>query len=108
VDDHVETLRVAHELGVMIATGTDVFGDEPVAPIADEAAALVDLGLSPAEALQAATAGGAAALGRPGAGLLAEGGIADLVVVPGRPEVDPDSLRRPLVVLRAGRVQVGP
>jgi imidazolonepropionase-like amidohydrolase len=108
VDDHVETLRVAHELGVMIATGTDVFGDEPVAPIADEVAALVDLGLSPAEALQAATAGGGAALGRPGAGLLAEGGIADLVVVPGRPEVDPDSLRRPLVVLRAGRVQVGP
>ena len=107
VDDHVLTVRTAIELGVTIAVGTDVFGPEPVCPIADEMAALVQLGLTPAHALAAATAGGAAAIGDEGTGVLRAGGAADLVVFTGRPDLRTDDVRSPRLVLRAGTLVAG-
>jgi imidazolonepropionase-like amidohydrolase len=103
VDDHVDTIRIAVELGVTVAVGTDVFGSEPVCPIADEMAALVDLGLTPAQALVAATAGGAAAIGSGDRGVIREGNSADLAVFAGRPDLRTDDARAPRLVLLAGR-----
>ena len=47
-----------------------------------------EAGLRPLEAIAAATAGGAAALGRADLGTLSPGACADLVVVNGRPDED--------------------
>jgi cytosine/adenosine deaminase-related metal-dependent hydrolase len=52
-------------------------------------------GLGPRAALRAATAGGAAALGRSDIGRLAVGAAADLIVVDGDPLADPRVLIRP-------------
>ncbi len=54
-----------------------------------------EAGLSPMDALRAATIGGSAALGRPELGQITVGGPADLVVVDGRPDEDLDLLLRP-------------
>ncbi len=78
------TLRT---LGVPIALGTDSPASNPdLSVLAELQAAVAFEGLSPLEALHAATAGGAAALGRPHAGQLRAGAPADLVMLdPGRP-----------------------
>jgi imidazolonepropionase-like amidohydrolase len=62
-------------------------------------------GLGPLAALRAATAGGAAALGRNDVGRLAPGALADLIVLDGDPLADPRVLVRPSrirLVLREG------
>ena len=62
-------------------------------------------GLGPLAALRAATAGGAAALGRSELGRLTPGAAADLLVVDGDPLADPRVLLRPSrmhLVLRNG------
>jgi imidazolonepropionase-like amidohydrolase len=56
--------------------------------------ALVDAGLEPYDALRAATVGGGLLLGEPTAGVLAEGGPADIVFVHGDPTTDPTALWR--------------
>jgi imidazolonepropionase-like amidohydrolase len=75
--------------------------------IAAEVAAFVDLGLSPAEALRAATVTAAEMLRREGAiGVIEAGFEADLVVVEGNPLEDPRALQDPLLVVSNGRVVV--
>ena len=102
------TVRRAHELGVKLVTGADTtYGPSSLTRIAAEVAAFVDLGLSPAEALRAATLTAAELLRRESAiGVIEAGFEADLVVVEGNPLQDVRALQDPLLVVSNGRVVV--
>ena len=90
-----ESVRLAHAAGVLIAAGTDFGGGSLRAnQLAWEVETLVAAGLEPYDALAAATVNGGRLLGEPGAGVLAEGGPADFLLVHGDPLSDPRSLWR--------------
>jgi imidazolonepropionase-like amidohydrolase len=92
LDEAQRTVVRAREAGVMIALGYD---SGPPGSSAGELLRLVDAGLTTAEALRAATLGGAAALGRDDLGRVEVGARADLVAVEGRPDEEPALLTRP-------------
>ena len=100
------TVQRAHRMGVRIATGGDTsYGPESLSRISGEAAAFVQLGMSPLEAIRAATSVGAALLGigdRTGA--LKPGYEADLILVETNPLQDIRALADVLVVISNGRV----
>jgi imidazolonepropionase-like amidohydrolase len=85
------TLTAAHQAGVKIALGHDW---NPFFDSARELVRMVDRGLPGMDALVAATATGAAALGLDELGTVQPGKLADLVVVDGDPLADPGVLRR--------------
>jgi len=91
--DHAQrTLDAARSAGVTIALGSDGVTPDGAAR---ELARLVEHGLSPLEALAAATCGGATALGiESEVGSLRPGRVADLVAVDGDPGADPGLLGR--------------
>jgi imidazolonepropionase-like amidohydrolase len=101
-----ETVQRAHRMGVKIATGADTqYGPESVSRISGEVASLVELGLSPVEALRAATTVAADLLGLAGkTGAIQTGLEADLIVVERNPLQDPRALADVLVVISNGRV----
>lgn len=102
VADHEIAIPAARDAGVLIVTGTDsVIG--PIGTIADELESLTVIGLTPAEALVAATANGAVLLQLPDRGRIAVGLRADLLVVPGRPDQDITVMRAPTLVMRGGQ-----
>lgn len=99
-------LQRLHEGGITIGAGSDV----PAAPFMPpggalhlELEALVSAGLSPAEALQAATWNNALLLGRRDLGRLVPGAVADIVVVDGDPTAEISATRRIRAVWQAGR-----
>jgi imidazolonepropionase-like amidohydrolase len=71
---------------------------------ARELVALIDNGMSPLDALRAATLDAAALLGSSRVGEIAVGRAGDFVVVEGDPLRDVRVLQRPVLVLRGGRV----
>lgn len=85
LDEAYRTVETARGAGVTIAVGYD---SGPPGASAQEILRLSEAGLGPLEAIAAATAGGAAALGRADLGTLSPGAWADLVVVNGRPDED--------------------
>jgi imidazolonepropionase-like amidohydrolase len=85
LDEAYRTVEKARGAGVTIAVGYD---SGPPGASAQEILRLSEAGLGPLEAIAAATAGGAAALGRADLGTLSPGAWADLVVVNGRPDED--------------------
>lgn len=90
-----ESLRLAHAAGVNIAAGTDFGGGSTRAnQIAWEVEAMVEAGLPPHDALAAVTWRGGELLGEPDAGVIREGGPADIVLVHGDPLSDPSALWR--------------
>ena len=102
LDEAYLTLEAAQAAGVTLAMGFDSGppGSEPW-----ELIRMAEGGLGPRAALRAATAGGAAALGRSDIGRLAPGAAADLLVIDGDPLADPRVLVRPSrmhLVLRNG------
>jgi imidazolonepropionase-like amidohydrolase len=101
-----KVIRKAHELGVPIATGADSYYDaQTINRISLEAWHLVRLGLSPFEALQAATVKSAELLmladrtGRIDAGF-----EADMILVPSNPLEDISALQDVLLVMSNGQV----
>jgi imidazolonepropionase-like amidohydrolase len=102
------TIRAAHRLGVPIVTGADVsYGPGSVTRVAHEVAALARLGLSPLEALQAATVTAAALFGLADRTGAVEPGLeADLLVVEENPLDNPVVLQDPLLVMSNGHVVV--
>ena len=91
----VASVAAAHRAGVAIATGTDFGGGSTRAnQLAWEVEQLVEAGLAPWEALGAATWRGGELLGETDAGVLREGGPADLALVHGDPLSDPAALWR--------------
>jgi imidazolonepropionase-like amidohydrolase len=103
-----ERQRRAVALGVPVALGTDA----TVIPYglgAREAAALADLGMTPLQALQAATVRAAALLGwSERVGSLQPGHFADLLAVEGDPLADLAALERVVLVVKAGAVVRAP
>lgn len=93
--------------GVRIAAGTDAA--VPYLPlggptIAAELALMVELGMSPAAAIQSATAAAADMLGYgTSLGRIQGGALADLVVVDGDPLADMTTIARPWLVVSRGR-----
>jgi imidazolonepropionase-like amidohydrolase len=104
------TLRAAiaraHKAGVKIVAGSDTgYGPSSVARLSIEVANLVDAGLSPLAALQAATLVNAQMLRREKAlGQVASGFEADLLVVERNPLDHPATLQDPLLVISNGRI----
>ncbi|MFK8213756.1 metal-dependent hydrolase family protein [Haloferax volcanii] len=94
----------ALDAGVNIAMGTDAgtpFNDHGENALR-EMELLVEYGLSPAEALEAATVGGADLLGLDDVGKVAEGYVADLVVLDADPSEDAGAWRTVRQVYREG------
>jgi imidazolonepropionase-like amidohydrolase len=89
------SVRLAHEAGVAIATGSDFGGGSLRAnQLAWEVTSLVAAGIEPADALAAATWHGGELIGEAEAGRIREGGPADFFLVHGDPLSDPDALWR--------------
>jgi imidazolonepropionase-like amidohydrolase len=101
-----ETVQRAHRMGVKIATGADTqYGPESLSRISGEVASLVELGLTPVEALRSATTVAADLLGLGGkTGAIQTGLEADLIVVERNPLQDAKALADVLVVISNGRV----
>lgn len=107
----VDNLRRLHAAGVNIVIGTDsgIPGLLPGTSTHLELQLHVEAGLSPPEVLRAATTAAARMIGAPGEfGGLAPGMSADLLLLAGDPREDIQALRRPVTVLRAGRVHQPP
>lgn len=99
-------LRRLHAAGAIVAAGSDAgnIGTLHGPGLHRELALLVAAGLSPLEALRAATIGGAAAVGRSDRRRIAPGQAADLLVVDADPLVDIGNLTRIHRVVKNGRV----
>jgi imidazolonepropionase-like amidohydrolase len=94
-DRHAAAVALAHQRGVTIAMGTDIAFTGPKVPDSwgrngRELPLLVEAGLTPLEAIEAATANGPRTLGpqAPRSGLLAEGYDADLIALDADPLAD--------------------
>lgn len=101
-----ETVARAHKQGVLIVAGSDTgYGPASVARVAKEVADLIDAGLSPLAALQAATVTAAALLRLDQQiGAVEPGFEADLIVVERNPLEYPVTLQDALLVVSNGRV----
>ena len=89
------SVAVARRAGVAVSTGTDFGGGSTRAnQLAWEVEHLVEAGFEPWDALGCATWRGGELLGEPDAGVIREGGPADLVLVHGDPLSDPRALWR--------------
>ncbi len=87
-----DATRAAHEAGVAIVAGTDSNGGVSVAP---EMEALVRCGLSPLDAIQAATLNAARAIGIEAThGSIEVGKAADLAIIADDPAVDIGNVRK--------------
>ena len=100
------TIRRAHQLGVKIVTGADAdYGPQSITRVSHEVTRLAGLGLSPLEALQAATINAAELLGLADrTGRIAPGLEADLIAVEENPLENPVTLQDVLLVVSNGRV----
>ena len=96
-------LHKAIERGVKIACGTDA----PAIPHGENAKelwAMVDRGMTPMQALRAATVMSAELIDVDDRGRLAEGLLADIVAVPGDPSIDITMTQDVRFVMKGGRV----
>jgi imidazolonepropionase-like amidohydrolase len=88
---------------VRMLAGTDVL-ERRGERLLHELDLLVSVGMTPMEALAAATVNPAAALGRDGPGRIAEGAPASLLIVDADPLADLGNLRKLSTVVLRGRV----
>ena len=99
-------LRKAIDAGVKIACGTDA----PAIPHGENAKelwAMVDRGMTPMQALRAATVMSAELIGVDDRGRLAAGLLADIIAVPGDPSKDIKVTQDVRFVMKGGRVYKG-
>jgi len=102
--DLVRSLALAHKLGVTLVFGTDG-GVLPHGRNAEEFLALAQAGVSPLEAIRAATINAARAFALADSlGYLARGMAADIIAVEGNPQENLSALQRPTFVMLRGRV----
>jgi imidazolonepropionase-like amidohydrolase len=102
---HGPSFQKAMKAGVKIVFGTDVGGFPWTDPIAQEFKRMAEFGMSPADAIRAATVSPAEMLGMAGElGVIAPGAYADVIAVPGDPLADLGELGRVSFVMKDGRV----
>lgn len=89
-ESHANAVALAHESGVKIAMGTDIWITGLWGRNGEELPLLVDCGMTPLQAIETATANGPDTLGpqAPNAGQLIEGMDADVICVSGDPSTD--------------------
>jgi len=104
-DEKIPRLQSAIARGVQVGVGTDSGSNYPADGYVRELELLVDLGMSPTDALKAATAGNAAILGLSAeTGSIAAGLSADLVLLRTDPTADISACRDIRMVVAAGAV----
>ena len=102
---HEVSFRKALKAGAKIVFGTDMGGIPWTEPIAQEFPRMVELGMSPMEAIQSATSRAAEMLDATGQiGVIAPGAYADIVAVPGDPLADIKQLGSVQFVMKDGKV----
>lgn len=102
-----QTFRAAHAAGVKMLFGTDA-GVYPHGQNARQFAKMVEWGMTPMEAIRAATRNAAEALGRTSdVGAIAAGRYADLIAVDGDPLSDVHVLENVAVVIKGGQIVKG-
>ncbi|MGH8946948.1 MAG: metal-dependent hydrolase family protein [Acidimicrobiia bacterium] len=96
-ENHANAISIAISNGVAIAMGTDIWSSGLWGKNAEELGYLVDCGMTPMQAIEAATANGPGTLGpqAPESGLLQEDFDADLICVTGDPTADVSVLADP-------------
>ena len=97
-----EGLVRAWKAGVRMAAGTDA--DNPRASISKECELFTEIGMTPIDALRAATSIAAQVLHRPELGSIAVGQVGDLVEVTGRPLDHITELSTVRTVVQSGRI----
>jgi imidazolonepropionase-like amidohydrolase len=102
------SFKAALAAGVVIINGSDV-GVFPHGDNARELELMVEYGMTPARALQAATSASARALHlESDVGRLRSGLLADLIAVDGDPTSDIATLRRVVLVMKGGKIHRAP
>jgi imidazolonepropionase-like amidohydrolase len=102
---HGPTFTKAYKAGVKIAFGTDAGSFYWSDPIAREFEYMVEFGMKPMEAIQAATTRAAELLGMQGKiGVIAPGAFADIVAVESDPTQDVKVLQKIKFVMKDGKV----
>ena len=105
VSAHEESFRKAMKAGVKIVFGTDMGGIPWSESIAQEFPRMVDLGMSPMDAIKSATSRAAELLEMEGQiGVIAPGAYADIVAVPADPLKDVKQLENVNFVMKDGKV----
>jgi imidazolonepropionase-like amidohydrolase len=103
-----QTFQAAVKAGVKMVFGTDG-GVYPNGFNARQFVTMVKWGMTPLQAIQAATVNAAEALGRPGdVGAIAVGRYGDLIAVAGNPLDDVAKLQSVAFVMKGGQVVKGP
>ncbi len=106
----LNSVKLAHAAGIPMAAGGDLGNRYPHGTNARELEFLVRAGLSPLEALRAATSVAALAIKRPAVGMLEAGRHADVLIFDGDPIADIASLQdhaKIVAVLRGGELAAG-
>jgi len=102
---HIPSFQKAMKAGVKIAFGTDVGGFPWTDPIAQEFVSMTSLGMSPMDAIRAATSSAADMLDMTGdLGVIAQGAYADVVAVQGDPIANIAVLKNVSFVMKDGSV----
>ena len=100
-----QNIAIARELGVKIANGFDPASTEAHGKNADEIVTATELGLTPLEAIRAATINAADLMGwQDRVGAIEPGKFADLIAVDGNPLVDISVLQNVKFVMKGGAV----
>jgi imidazolonepropionase-like amidohydrolase len=104
---HGPSFQKAMKAGVKIAFGTDVGGFSWDEPIAQEFARMTEFGMSPMDAIRAATSRAADLLDMTGdLGVIAPGAYADIIAVGSDPLHDVGALKNVVFVMKDGSVFV--
>ncbi len=106
---HEETFRRAMKAGVKIAFGTDAGGFDWKINPAKEFSSMVKFGMTPAQAIRAATVTATELLGmQDSLGTVEAGKLADIVAVPGDPLIDVSMMEKVEFVMKGGVVMKRP
>ena len=101
-----DAVRRAHRKGVLIVAGADTsYGPDSITRVSHEVENFVKLGMTPIDAIRAATVNAAVLLRlEKNIGAIEPGLEADLIAVAENPLEDPGTLQDPLLVVSNGRV----